>query len=127
MKHCVAWVACQLWLLPTLLDADCRVTSPSRKAFGCATYAYFGPQDRIVQGTALQLDGQSLCQPRRSIVEGQIVVVGPSWPDACDSYLGLGELYDRLDGAGAAAVVVVDVATMFQHGSVVRIPKILPV
>ena len=95
------------------------------RSYSSSRFDYYGPRGRSsVEAAAVVLDGAALCAPQRKFVEGKVVVIGELWPSlfvtGCDVRDGLGEIYGRLDQAGAVAVVFVSHVRYFRPGSMVK-------
>lgn len=62
---------------------------------------YMGPQRRTIEGPAVFVHGPDLCFPRAAVVAGRVCVT-----DRIGSFCDLQIIYDRLESAGALALVL---------------------
>ena len=104
--------------------SGCIVVAPielvTNVTYDSATFAYYGSQlPEAIQGPALVLDYDQLCDPEPGVVVGKIVVIGHWLDGKCGPlHHGLGSIYNVMDRAGAIALVYAS-PVFFPPGSMV--------
>ena len=100
-----------------------RVTGPADYAatFPSSGFAYYGPQNTTTEALGVVLDGSQLCEANKASVEGKVVIIGEKWPLSvgCNALSGLSDLYAKMDGLGAAALVFTSNLALFPPGSMI--------
>ena len=82
--------------------------------YDIANFKYYGPQDSVVSGPAVVLDGEALCYPDKS-VKGMIVIIG-DWRCGVPASSRMDALYEKHQEQGALALILVTKSTMLPPG-----------